>query len=458
MRKVRGNCRPLAGVIIAGLTAGVLLTGWFATPARAVPSFSRQTGLACNSCHTNPLELTPFGRQFKLNGYTFTTSPQITAKGDHRQTALDLAKAIPLSAMLQISLTDTKTQQPGTQNGNFEFPQQASLFLAGQWTSHIGSFVQVTYEGQADHFSWDNSDIRIVNQGKLKDKSLVYGLTLNNNPTVEDLWNTTPAWGFPFVSSGSAPSPTAAALIDGALAQDVAGAGGYAMWNDHLYVAGTMYRSEHLGQVQPNPGTDFQFNIRGIAPYWRLAWQQNLNKNNYLEVGTYGIHAKSTPNAVTGLADGYTDLALDFQFEHTIPQWKNDLVTIRGTYIHENSFLESTFGAGGASLPRHRLETARINGTYHFGNKYSGTVGWFDTTGTSDPLLFPAAPVSGSLNGDPHSAGYILNASWWPAQNVDLALQYTGYTLFNGGSTNYDGSGRAASGNNALYALVWFVF
>jgi hypothetical protein len=72
MRKVRGNCRPLAGVIIAGLTAGVLLTGWFAIPARAVPSFSRQTGLACSSCHTNPLELTPFGR---LSSGQARTSP-----------------------------------------------------------------------------------------------------------------------------------------------------------------------------------------------------------------------------------------------------------------------------------------------------------------------------------------------------------------------------------------------
>lgn len=456
--QARDEFRPQRPLIIAGLIASAILTGWFATPARAVPSFSRQTGLACNSCHTNPLELTPFGRQFKLNGYTFTTGSQVTAKSDQKESGLQLLKVLPLSAMLQTSLTVTNTPQPGTQNGSFEFPQQASLFLAGEWTSHIGSFVQVTYEGQADHFSWDNSDIRIVNQGKLMDKSLVYGLTLNNNPTVEDLWNTTPAWGFPFVSSGSAPSPTAATLIDGGLAQDVAGAGGYAMWNDHLYVAGTLYRSEHLGGTQPNSGDGFDFNIRGVAPYWRLAWQQNLSKHDYLEVGTYGIHAKSTPGAITGLSDSYTDLALDFQWEHTIPQWKNDLLTVRGTYIHENSFLQSTFGAGGAASARHQLDTSRINATYHFGNRYSGTVGWFDTTGTADPLLFAPGAVSGSLNGDPHSTGYILNASWWPVQNVDVALQYTGYTRFNGGDANYDGTGRSASGNNALYVLLWFVF
>jgi len=456
--KIREGQQIKRSLKTAVLTAGLILSGGFATPARAVPSFSRQTGLSCNTCHTNPPELTSFGRQFKLNGYIFSTTEKVSAKSNGKESGLNLAKVLPLSAMIQLSLTATNSAQPATQNGNFEFPQQASLFLAGAWTSHIGSFAQVTYEGQADHFSWDNTDIRVVNQSKLKDKPLIYGLTFNNNPTVEDLWNSTPAWGFPFNSSGTAPGPAAATLIDGTLAQDVAGAGGYAMWNNHLYFAGTLYRSEHIGGTQPNSGAGFGINIRGIAPYWRVAWQQNLGKNDYLEVGSFGMHAKSTPNSVVGPMDGFTDAAADFQYEHTIPQWRNDVLTVRGTYIHENNFLEALSEAGGAAFPRHQLNTARINATYHFGYRYSGTFGWFNTTGTADPLLFAAAPVSGSLSGDPHSSGYIANASWWPSQNVGVQLQYSGYTRFNGGRTNYDGSGRDAVGNNALYALLWFVF
>src|ERR1039458_1408314 len=38
-------------------------------PAQAVPSFSRQTGQACATCHTAFPELTPFGRHFKLTGH-----------------------------------------------------------------------------------------------------------------------------------------------------------------------------------------------------------------------------------------------------------------------------------------------------------------------------------------------------------------------------------------------------
>ena len=430
----------------------------FVPEASAIPSYSRQTGLPCASCHYAPPELNPFGRQFKLEGYTFTTKAQVTDDKKDHNAVLQLLESFPLSIVLDTSITATKSPQPGTQNGNFQFPQDVSLFLAGAWTSHIGSFVQVTYDSQGDHFSWDNTDIRYANHdGKLFGKPVTYGITLNNNPSVEDLWNTTPAWGYPYVGSNVAPGPSAGAIINGGLAQDVAGAGGYTMWNNHWYLAGTVYRSEHIGGAQPNSGAGFGFNIRGVSPYWRAAYQASSN-NNYLEIGTYGMHVKSTPNAITGPMDSYTDWAADFEYDRTIPQFKNDVVSVRGTYIRENSTLLATFAAGGAAQPRHHLNTAQANVEYHFGTRFSGTAGFFDITGTSDPLLFSQAAVSGSANGSPQSNGYTLNASWWPAQNVDLAVQYTGYLRFNGAQANYDGAGRNASSNNTVYLLARFVF
>jgi len=37
-------------------------------------------------------------------------------------------------------------------------------------------------------------------------------------------------------------------------------------------------------------------------------------------------------------------------------------------------------------------------------------------------------------------------------------LRYTAYTKFNGASSNYNGSGRNASDNNALFAYAWLLF
>ena len=59
----------------------------------------------------------------------------------------------------------------------------------------------------------DNTDIRYANKTKLRGKELVYGVDLNNNPTLEDIWNSTPAWGSPWVASDNAPTPTAAASL-----------------------------------------------------------------------------------------------------------------------------------------------------------------------------------------------------------------------------------------------------
>jgi hypothetical protein len=443
----------------------VLITALNPSRAWAVPSYARQTGLACSGCHYAPPELNPAGRRFKLLGYVDRgdQTKTVTSEGKKTHAALDLLASLPLSVMLEASFTNTNSPVPTTQNGNFEFPQDISLFLAGAWTSNVGSFLQVTYDTQDDHFSMDNTDIRYANKTKLGGKELVYGVDLNNNPTLEDLWNSTPAWGYPWMASDNAPTPAAAAIINGSLAQDVAGIGGYAMWNDHLYLDVAIYRSEHVGGPQPNPGVGSLFNIVGVAPYWRVAWQQSTGTTQF-EIGSYGMHMKNSPNTIptggaTDIYDAYTDWAFDTQFDRTL--FRTDVLSLRGTYIRENSQLaySCSESVGTASVCGHHLNTFMTNAEYHFGNRYTGAFGWFITQGTADITLYGSpTPVSGSANGDPRSAGYIANVSYWPWQNLQLGAQYTGYTRFNGGSTNYDGAGRNASDNNTVYLDLRFLF
>ena len=436
---------------------GLLFIGVVNPPeAKAVPSYARQTGLACSGCHYTPPELNPAGRRFKLTGYVDRADETkvIKADGGKKHAALDLLASLPLSVMLDTSFTSTKSPVPGTQNGSFELPQDISLFLSGAWTSHIGSFMQVTYDTQADHFGMDNTDIRYASITKLGGKEFVYGVDLNNNPTVEDLWNSTPAWSFPWIASDWAPTPNASPIINGGLAQDVGGIGAYGMWNNHLYIDGHVYRSEHVGTAQPFDGSGAN-TIRGVAPYWRVAWQELTGKTQY-EFGTYGIHVQATPNAVTGPKDAYTDYAFDTQIDRTM--FRTDVLSFRATYIRENSNLLASLAAGAASQASHHLNTVLANAEYHIGNKYTGTFGWFNTTGTSDAGLYPSGAVSGNFNGDPRGAGYIANFTYWPWQNLLLGAQYTGYTRFNGASTNYDGAGRNAGANNTVYLDAKIIF
>ncbi|MGD0643005.1 MAG: hypothetical protein ABSC22_19870, partial [Roseiarcus sp.] len=66
-RLARGWASAAAIAFVATISLASLLT---VQPASAVPSFARQTGQPCANCHTAFPELTPFGRRFKLSGYT----------------------------------------------------------------------------------------------------------------------------------------------------------------------------------------------------------------------------------------------------------------------------------------------------------------------------------------------------------------------------------------------------
>src|SRR6202008_574448 len=184
---------------------------------------------------------------------------------------------------------------PGVaQNGTAGFPQQLSLFYAGKIAPNFGAFFQITYANDSGTMGIDNTDLRFADTMLLADNSpLTYGVTLNNNPTVQDLWNSTPAWGFPFAASALAPTPTAATLIDNGLAQQVIGLGAYASWNDLLYVEFDAYRGlsadaqGKLGITASGPPNT----LHGFAPYWRVALEHSFG-NHYLEIGTYGISAQ----------------------------------------------------------------------------------------------------------------------------------------------------------------------
>ena len=430
----------------------VLLLLFSVGDAYAVPSFARQTGLSCNVCHSNPPELTQFGRNFKLKGYVLT---DMTAKDKVGNTKdLLLSKYIPLSAMMMISDTAYQSNQPASQNNSAGFPQQLSIFLAGAFASHFGGLAQFTYTHQDDHFGMDNTDLRYADQGKLAGKDWWYGITLNNNPTVEDVWNSTPAWGFPWISTSSGVGSIASPIISGALAQDVAGVGGYSLWDNHLYTDVTLYRSEHAGGPAPVTGTNYQYNISGVAPYWRAGWQQTFG-DNYLEVGTYGIYLNSYPSAISGPEDRYVDPSFDFQYERPFGA---NLLDAHGTYIHEISTLGATYAAGGATSKSNHLNTFKLDSTYHWRNKYSATGALFSTTGNTDALLYASAAVTGSNNGNPATSGYIAQVGYWPVQNIDITAAYTGYFKFNGATTNYDGANRNASDNNTVYMALWLNF
>ena len=419
--------------------------------AIAVPSFARQTGLSCAACHTVFPELTAFGRQFKLNGYTMTNIKTITQKrpkaGSKKgeATALRLLKIAPLSAMVQTGITHVAKAVPGTQNNDVEFPQQFSFFYAGQISPHMGSFIQLTLDDGSGTFGMDNTDIRYANTGKGK-TPITYGLTLNNNPTVQDVWNSTPAWGYPYTSSGAAPGPDAGTMIEN-LGGTVAGLGAYTMINHTVYLEFSAYRTAQLGAAMP-PDASITGAVKGIAPYWRLALQHQWNKS-YFEIGTYGMATNLYPAGVTGTTDDYTDFAFDLQYEY---QFAKGQFTLHSTYINEKQNLNSSFATGDSQNSSNTLNKFDLDASLFLHPGVNFTLGYLNYSGSADNVLY------GYRVDKPNSNGLRAQIDYLPWENAKISVQYTAYGKFNGSSTNYDGSNRNASDNNTLYLQLWFLF
>ena len=442
---------------IATALGGAALLFW-AAPAHAIPSFARQTRLPCSACHTQFPELTEMGRNFKLNGYVLRSidAVEVADSLGHQELLLNLPSIV--SIMFQASATTTAHSMPGAQNTSVLLPDQLSMFLAGEIGPKLGAFVQVTMDPQSGTLAIDNTELRYATQTRLFGQSATVGLSLDNNPTISDLWNVTPVWGFPFSSSAIGPTPAASAAIDGMLAQRVAGLTAFAFINNTVYAEFGGYRASPIGARQPLAADSAVTGVvRGIAPYWRVALTKGWG-SDVLMVGTYGIAERQYPGGgadLTGPTDGFTDIAFDAQFMRMIG---NNSFTLAATWIHEKQSLDAAVANGAAAVAAHTLNTIRGRVTYHVGQHYGFTLAPFTSNGDGDALLYTPASVNGSASGFPNSTGLIAEADVMPWQNVRLSAQYTMYTKFNGGTTNYDGFGRNASWNNTLYLSMWLMY
>jgi hypothetical protein len=436
------------------VTLGVIgFATMMAPKAAALPIYARQTNRMCSACHTQLLELNAMGRAFKLNGYRLSRIDSLLGKieenNENGRTNLLLNLVSSVGVMAQSSYTLTKKAEPGTINGTAQLPQQLSLFVGGRLSPKMGAFTQLTY-APADGFKIDNIDIRYADSVSLFSKTAIVGFSLNNNPTVQDLWNSTPAWRFPWVGSSLAPTPAAVALVDGPLAQQVAGISALAMWNDHVYGEFGLYRSAPLGGTGLADSTATN-TIQGVAPYWRAAITQTWPMNA-LMIGTYGMSANIIPAGVLDPTNRFTDVAFDFQDQ--IMLGGGNHLSLHGTWIHETQ----QWRAGGAANPTNTLNTYRADAIMHFGQAFAIGAGPFVTSGTSDTTLYAPASMTGSATGSPNSRGLLgeLDVNLW--ENVRLVAQYVAYDKFNGAKFNYDGFGRDASDNNTLYLMTWLIF
>jgi hypothetical protein len=425
----------------------------FAQSASALPSYARQTGYPCVKCHVGGFgpQLTPYGVKFKLNAYTET---------DHK------GLKIPVAGFLMGGLTHTQKDQippPLDEHANDNLTlDQISGFIAGRWFEDVGSFLQVTYNGNSEGLSIDNTDIRAAHDFVIGKTDVVAGISVNNNPTVQDPFNTLFAWNFPYIASavafgqGDAPG----AQITGGLGPAVIGITGYAFVNDSILAEIGTYRAlSGAMQVKLGLGAGGDIGRVDDSIYWRLAYLQDLNTQAY-SVGLFGFNLSRQPERIDGgPVNRYRDIGADAWYEFLGTGRHN----IAGylSYVREDQTLADEFANARSSNLTGRLYDFRLNASYYYDQTYGFNVGRFSRRGTTDALQYSGF----SANNSPDTSGTILQIdytpfgkadSWGrPFANVRFGLQYWIYDKFDGASNNYDGAGRNASDNNTVYLFLW---
>jgi len=433
--------------------AASLAMAGLAGRASAVPAFAVQTNQPCAACHVGGFgpQLTPYGREFKLGGYTT------------RMNSFN----VPLSAMAVASYTSTQSSQPSPPAAGFRTNDnlaldQVSLFLAGGLNQNLGGFAQFTYDGVAKAVHWDNLDLRAVTKATIKGVNMVLGISVNNAPTVQDAFNTLPAWGYPYTSSALAPAPGAAPLV-GSLAQNTLGMTAYAWINSQVYLEAGGYGSlgptflTRAGIDPTDPGS-----IQGIAPYARVAYLKDFGDRNF-QVGAFWMNAKIAPglDRTTGMTDHYNDVGLDASFQ--LFAKAHSVVTVNSRYTYETQALDASQALGLVANSGQTLQDFRLDASYYWHDSVGFTVGGFDTWGSRDTLLYAAnrtlSPNSSGLlfqvDGTPFGQG---NSPLGPRSNIRVGAQYTAYATFDGASQNYDGMGRSAAANNTFRVFAWVAY
>jgi hypothetical protein len=448
------------------LLATLLVASLVPQTAHAIPVFARQTQQNCVACHVGGQypELTPYGRYFKLTGYTQGVT-QITPDG----------VGIPLAFSLQAGVNKMSNNKDSTgvgidpRNGRFA-PDQASVYSGGRIADNVGLFAQYTAafdQGDSHHttFGADNVDLRYADHLLLGGTDLIWGLSLNNNPGLTDVFNSTPAWSYPYQYSASgtgtsAPVQTALeATYGGGTAR---GLNGYLYLSKSFYAEfGTYAAAKGPFQIMTfvTPASDTGSNngtapLKGGNPYYRLAYTTEWGPSN-LMVGAFGMNSK-LDNLGDGTTTTYKDRGLDAQYQYISDP---HVVSTQLRYLSEKITDESGQFAGPANL-----KSFYAKAMYVYRAKYGAGLSYQSEKGTSDPFYGTLGAPSGaganfvSANNSPNSTVWTPAIFWQPLQNVRVTLYKTFFTKFLGGKDNYDGNGRNAKDNNTTYLYLWIDF
>lgn len=447
----------------------------------AIPLFSRQTGQNCVSCHAGGQypELTPYGRYFKLTGYTLGT----------RQ---DLPISIQFVGGAATSTNGNNGTGQTQQSGKLE-PNYLFLNVGGKIFDNFGAFSQWYYAFDeqtsgggsvknqnsfaADVQDWRYADRFVGGDGIIKD--IIWGASFNNYAGVTDVWNSSPMWMYPYMGSNRNSSTYGLPFNTklSAYGINAPGYGVYTYINNNFYGELNLYQSGGSGPLSwmtypasnSNPNNAPTY-LQGLNPYFRFAYQSNernghnwmvgflgSNINQYQSCSTVANSAQFTGNIPSCLAINspalgsgtvqYQDRAVDGQYQYLVDP---HTVTAQARFTQENITDANNILY---SNTNNNLNSLIAKISYVYKATYGAGLGYLSVSGSAD-ARYGTNALSGA-NLQPNSVAWMPSIWYQPLQNIRITYTYTAFTQFNGGNKNYNGLGTNASANNASWFYVW---
>jgi hypothetical protein len=432
--------------------------------ANAVPLFARQTQQNCVACHVGGQypELTPYGRYFKLTGYTQGDNNAKTNEG----IGLPIAMSVQAGVNSMANNKDSTGAEIDPRNDQFA-PDQVSLYTGGRIADNLGLFAQLTCAfdrgNQSDcTLGMDNVDLRYADHISDKSKDIIWGVSLNNNPGLTDVFNAMPAWVYPYQASasGSGTAPPVQTAIEAQYGGGTAiGVTAYAYLNRNYYAEfGSYWAAQGPGSLLTYTNNPDSSNgtvpLLGANPYFRLAYTREWGPSNIM-VGVFGLDSNVAPALYDGsnTSTYYKDRGVDAQYQYISDP---HVVSTQFRYINENI----TDTAGNYSGPAN-LESYYAKAMYVYRAKYGAALSYQRVSGSAD--AYYQGGLGGGANyvgtsGLPNTTVWTPAIFWQPLQNVRITLYKTIFTEYLGGNDNYDGLGRNASDNNTTYLYAWMAF
>lgn len=380
------------------------------TTSEAVPSFARQTGAACLSCHFQAIpRLTSFGRNFSMSGMRDMGEGALV-EDDH----LSLPVSFNGSFLMKVLIANETDLAGAAGTGNnlgLQMPDESAIFIGGRYGEHVGGLTEISVNGggagvaQAKLNYVHDTDFGHINVA-LVSGDVGLGVLLSDPSNAVRHTN-------------RAAVKRAMALENTAMmAEAVSAVGVSAFLNDSIYVGAAVFASAGT-LTNPTWGS-----LNQTGSYLRAAYIAEVGGLEAVIGGWYvnqkdaaatSEDAAGNPIAVVAGLGSVTQYGVDLQLQGDV----GDLsIGFYLPYVIKGEQLGTKNAAGNATEDVTGYQAMLTVGFGHAGIKLG-----FDSMKTKD--LVTGASVTSNR---PYLGG------WYSvAQNVELELAYTKKT---GGNAN----------------------